>query len=153
MITSLELDFIAWRAIERHFDLAYESESEDEDNESTPLTDLIIPEREDDHGGFLPNLETLSLSASSFKGSWDRIIAVFNFRSVKALRLLNCRYSVEMLDYMAQMNMALEATKVELSLPRTQDFGMDPDGVDFLAPFDGLEDLFLMFNADYANSY
>lgn len=49
-----------------YFDLP--GNDEDEDN-STPLIDLILPEREDNYKDFLPNLQTFSLSAVSFKGS------------------------------------------------------------------------------------
>lgn len=120
---------------------------------STPLTDLILPMREDEYGGFLPNLQTFSISAASFKGSWDRLINALNLHSVKELRLLNCKFAVELLDYMARTNDYLDATKVELILRQVEMHGMEFDVIDFLAPFDGLEDLFLMFQSDYADEY
>ena len=150
-LIALEIDFIDWAEIESYFDLS--DELEDEDDESTPLIDLIIPERIDDSRDFLPNLQTFLLSASSFKGSWDLLINVFNLRNVKVLRLHNCKLAVEMLDYMAQTDVALQATQVELVLRRSELIGMECEVIDFLAPFDSLKDLFLMFYSDYTNEY
>ncbi len=112
-ITTLEVDFIDWAEMENYFDLSDDSE----DDESTPLTDLILPEREDDYEDFLPNLQTFSLSAASFKGSWDLLIDAFNLRSVE-LRLLNCKFTIEVLDYMSLTNVPLQATKLELVIRR-----------------------------------
>ena len=67
------MDFIDWAEVESRFDLP----DEDEDD-STPLKDLILPERKYDYEDFLPNLQAFSLSATSFKGSWDRLIDTFN---------------------------------------------------------------------------
>jgi len=71
----LEVDFINWVEVECRFDLPDDDEDEDD---STPLADLILPKRKDDYEGFLPNLQVLSLSAASFKGSWDRLINAYN---------------------------------------------------------------------------
>lgn len=148
-LASLEVDFIDWAEIESYFDLPDESEND----ESTPLTDLIVPERKDDYRGFLPNLQTFSLSAASFKGSWDHLIDAFNLRNVKELRLLNCKQTVELLDYMALEDIHLDAIKVELVLREAEMYESEFDLIDFLAPFDGLEDLFLMFQSNYADQY
>ena len=67
------------------------------------------------YGGFLPNLQTFSLSAASFIGSGDRLIDALNLHSVKELRLLNCKFAVELLDYMARTNGYLDATKAEFA--------------------------------------
>lgn len=149
-LASLEVDFIDWAEVEHLFDLPAEDDDEDE---STPLTDLILPMREDDYRGFLPNLQTFSLSAASSKGSWDRLIDAFNLHSVKELRLLNCKFAVELLDYMALTNEHLDASKAELVLRQGEMHEMEYDMIDFLAPFNGLEDLFLMFQSDYADEY
>ena len=148
-ITSLEVDFINWAVMEDYFDLSDDSD----DDESTPLTDLILPKREDDYEDFLPNLQTFSISAASFKGSWDRLIDAFNLCSVMELRLLGCKCTVELLDYMALTNVPLQVTKVELIIGRPETDGIDLDFIDFLAPFRGLEDLFIMFDADYADEH
>jgi len=126
---------------------------DDDEDDSTPLTDLILPEHKDDYESFLPNLQSFSLSAASFKGSWDRLIDAFNLQNVKELRLLNCKRAVELLDYIARRNDYLYATKAELVLRQAEMVEMEFDFVDFLAPFDGLEDLFLMFQSDYADKY
>ena len=52
-LTSLEVNFIDWAEVEYRFDLPDDDEGE---NDSTPLADLILPERKDDYEGFLPNL-------------------------------------------------------------------------------------------------
>ena len=148
-LASLEVDFVDWAGIESYFDLS--DDSEDEDDKSTPLTDLIVPEREADYGGFLPNLQTFSLSAASFKGSWDCLIDAFNLCHVEELRLLNCKVAVELLYYMARTNVSLQATNVELVLPRSEIHSLEFELIDFLAPFDSLENLFLMFESDYAD--
>ena len=61
------MDFINWAKVENCFDLP-DNDDYNEDN-ATPLMDLILPEREDDYEDFLPNLQTFSLSAASFRGS------------------------------------------------------------------------------------
>ena len=114
-LTSLELDFIDWAKVEYYNGLPNDDEDEDGDD-STPLMDLILPEREDNYDGFLPNLRTFSLSAASLKGSWDYLTDAFNLDRVKQLRLLNCRRAVELLDYLASTNVNLDATQVELVL-------------------------------------
>lgn len=95
------------------------------------------------------NLQTFSLSAASLKGSWDRLIDGFGLRSVIELRLLKCKFAVEMLDYMIRTKVSLHATRVELVLSRQEMEEFEFEYVDFLAPFDALEDLFLMFDSDY----
>ena len=80
-LTSLELDFIDWAEVEYYYDLPDNDEDEDGDN-STPLINLILPERKDGYDSFLPNLRTFSLSAASFKGLWDHLIDGFNLYSV-----------------------------------------------------------------------
>jgi len=52
-LASLEVDFIDWVEVECRFDLPDNNEDEDD---STPLADLILPKRKDDYEGFLPNL-------------------------------------------------------------------------------------------------
>ena len=135
-LIALEIDFISWAKIESYFDLS--DDLEDEDDESTPLTDLIIPESVDGSRDFLPNLQTFSLSASSLKGSWDLLINVFNLRNVKLLRLHNCKLAAEILGHMGQTDVALQATWVELVLHRSELIGMEAEIIDFLSPFDSL---------------
>lgn len=147
-LVSLEVDFINWTEVENRFNLSVEDDDEDE---STPLTDLILPMRKDEFKGFLPNLQTLSLSAASFRGSRDCLINAFNLHSVKELRLLNCEFAVELLDYMARTNQDLDASKAELVLRELELIELDV--IDFLAPFDGLKDLFLMFESNDADQY
>jgi hypothetical protein len=151
-LTRLELDFIDWAGVKDYFDLDDDDESEDDDeDEPTPLLDLILPKREDDYEDFLPNLQTFSLSAASFKGSWNRLMDGFNLHSVKELQLLNCERAVELLDFMARTGVCLDATKVELVLRKVEMIEFEFDLVDFLLPFNRLEDLFLMFESDYAD--
>jgi len=88
----------------------------------------------------------------SFKGSWENLIDGFNLRSVKELRLLNCKHAAKLLDYMIRTNISFQATKVELVLDHSEIEGLEWDVVHFLAPFKNLENLFLMFDADYADS-
>ncbi|MCJ1271703.1 hypothetical protein MMC22_011608 [Lobaria immixta] len=142
-LVSLEVDFVTWAEVEHYFDL--------HDDNSTPLADLILPKRKDDYGNSLPNLQNFSLSAASFKGSWDRLIDGFNLHGVTELRFLNCKFAVELLDYMARTKVSLHVTKVELVLPRQEIDEFKSKYVDFLAPFDALEDLFLMFDSNYAD--
>lgn len=144
-LASFKMDFIDWAEVENRFNLP---DADDDEDDSTLLTDLVLPERKDEYKSFLPNLQILSLSAASFKGSWDRLIDAFNLHGVKELTLLNCKFAVELLDYMARTNISLHATRVELSLR-----GTGFDIIDFLAPFDSPETLFLMFDADYADRY
>lgn len=156
-LVSLEVDFIDWAEAASRLGLP-DDEDENEDDEDdedglTPLTDLILPERKSDDKGFLPNLQTFSLSAASFKGSWDRLMDGFNLRSVKELRLLNCKHTAKLLDYMVRTNVSFQATKVELTLHHSEIDGLEWDVTHFLVPFDSLEDLFLMFDADYADRY
>ena len=129
-----------WTMVEDHYDL--------QDENSTPLADLILPNGKGEYKSFLPHFQILSISAASFKGSWDRLIDGFNFFSVIELRLLNCIFAVELLDYMARKDVSLQATKIELVLPRSEMEEFEINSVDFLAPFDALEDLFLMFESD-----
>ena len=147
-LVSLEVDFINWTEVVERFNIPFEDDDEDE---STPLTDLILPMRKNEYEGFLPNLQTLSLSAASFKGSRDCLINAFNFHSVKELRLINCEFAVELLDYMARTNQYLNAAKAELVL--SEDEMIEFNVIDFLGPFDGLEDLFLMFESVDADQY
>lgn len=70
---------------------------------------------------------------------------------MKELRPLNCKRAVELLDYMAQTSISLQATKAYLILARSERDRIGPKTIDFLAPFDSLEDLFLEFQAQYAN--
>ena len=72
---------------------------------------------------------------------------------MKELRLLKCKLAVELLDYLARTNITLDATKVELTLRHSEIDGMESDMIDLLAPFKGLEDLFLLFDSDYADGY
>ncbi|KAL9633059.1 MAG: hypothetical protein Q9164_004924 [Protoblastenia rupestris] len=109
----MEVDLIDWAEVENYFDLPDDDEDEDD---STPLMDLILPLREDGYEDFLLNLQIFSLSAASFKGSWDRLIDAFNLHGVKELRLLNFKRAVELLDYIARTNVYLYATKAELVL-------------------------------------
>lgn len=148
--TFLELDFIDWAEVEYYYDLPDDDEDEDGDD-STPLINLILPEREDGYDGFLSNLRTFSLSAASFKGLWDHLIDGFNLHSVQELRLVNCKRSIELLDYVARTEVYLDATRVELVLRQAEMFEVEFDLLDFLAPFNGLEDLFLIFQSDYAD--
>lgn len=149
-LACLELDFIDWAEVEHHFNLP----DDDEDgNYSTPLTDLILPKHRDCYKGFLPNLQSFSLSAASLRGSWDRIIHAFNLHRVKELRLRNCRFAIELLENMAQTNLSLHVTRVELVLRHSELTGMEYNVIGFLAPFNGLKDLFLLFDCGYANEY
>ena len=155
-LASFEVDFIDWVEIQDRFDLIDGDEDDwnhDEDGEgSSLLTDLILPKREDEYKDFLPNLQSLSLRAASFKGSWDCLINAFNFQSVKELTLLNCKFALELLDHMVRTNISLHATQVELSLRHPEGIILDPGMVDFLALFDGLEKLFLMLDSDYTDN-
>ena len=143
-LTSLELDFIDWAEVEHYYNLPDDDEDKDD---LTPLTDLILPAREDNYEVFLPNLQTFSLSAASFKGSWDRLIHGFNLHGVRELRLVNCKRTIELLDYTARTDVCLNAIRVELVLRQVEMFEVK---IGFLAPLDSLEDLFLMFESDYA---
>lgn len=149
-LTSLELDFIDWAEVESYFDLS-DDDDDNDDDDSTPLIDLILPERDNDYEDFLPNLQTFSLSAASFKGSWDCLMDAFNIHGVKELRLLNCKRTIELLDYMTRTNVYLGATRVELVLCQPEMHEIEFDLVNFLPPFDRLEDLFLMFHSDFAD--
>lgn len=72
---------------------------------------------------------------------------------MKELRLLNYKQTIKLLDYIAQANVSLQATKVELLLPRLEINGIESDIIDFLALFNSLENLFLIFKSNYANKY
>ena len=132
------------------FDLFYDNDEDDDEDEdedeggSTPLIDLIIPKREDGYKGFLPNLQTFLLSAASFKGLRDSLIEAFNLYSVKELRLLKCKQTIELLHYITQTSVSLQATKVELVLLCAEIDGIELKVIDFLFPFESLEDLFLL---------
>ena len=54
---------------------------------------------------------------------------------------------------MARTDVYFDATKVELVLRRAEMEEIKFSIVDFLSPFNGLEDLFLMFDSDYAEKY
>ena len=110
------------------------------------------PKRKDFYRDFLPNLQTLSLSAASLAGSWDRLINAFNLCGVKELHLRNCGRAVELLKHLAGRNNHLHATKAELALPEAEMDLRELHAIDFLAPFTGLEDLFLMFESDFADT-
>lgn len=148
------MDFIDWEEVEYRFDLYDNDVDEDEkDDDTTPLAIVILPERRHQYEAFLHNLQKLSLSHASLEGSWDRLIDAFNLRHVTELQLLKCNFASHLLLYMARTNVALHATQVELALPLAAFVGWedDVDKVDFLAPFHSLEDLFLMFDTNYAN--
>ena len=69
------------------------------------------------------------------------------------LRLLNCKQTVELLEYIAITDIYLNAIKIELILRQAEIYHIEFDSVDSLAPFHGLEDLFLIFQSDYADKY
>ncbi|KAL9045961.1 MAG: hypothetical protein Q9214_001091 [Letrouitia sp. 1 TL-2023] len=148
-LTSLEVDFINWAEVKDN--ISDFPDDDDDRDDSTPLIDLILPEREDNYEDFLPNLQTFSLSAASFKGSWDLLINAFNLCGVKELRLLNCERAVELLDYIARRNVQLHATKAELVLGQAEMDNTIYDIVEFLAPFDSLKDLYLLFQSEYTD--
>lgn len=152
-LSSLDVDFTDWAEVESRFDLPDDDDDGDNNGDSTPLTELILPNRKNEFKNFLPNLRILSLSAASFKGPWGRLIDAFHLPSVKELKLLNCKLAVELLYYMTRTNISLRATRVELSLRRPELYGTEFDMIDFLAPFDSLEDLFLMFDFDFADMF
>ena len=154
-LASFEVDFVNWAEVKDRFDLPDDDEFRDNNGEddSNLLTNLILPEREDEYKGFLPNLQKLSLSAASFKGSRDRLINAFNLPIVKELTLLNCKFAIELLDHMVRTNVTLHATQVELVLRRPEAFISEYELVDFLAPFERLEKLFVMFDSDYADRF
>lgn len=158
-LASFEVDFIDWAEVQDRLDLFdndtdddYWNHDEDQDGSSL-LTDLILPKREDGYKGFLPNLQTLSLRAASFRGSWDFLINAFNLHSVKKLTLLNCKFALELLNHMVRTNVCLHATQIELSLRRAEGIEQELEMVDFLAPFSSLEEVFLMFDSDYNDSF
>ena len=72
---------------------------------------------------------------------------------MKELHLLNYKRVVELLDYIARTNVYFDAIKVELVLCRVEIEEIKFNIIDFLAPFNGLKDLFLMFDSDYTNEY
>ena len=138
-LASFEVDFVDWAEVTDRFDLPDDDDDRDDgEDDSNLLTNLILPEREDEYKGFLPNLQKLSLSAASFKGSRDRLINAFNLHSVKELTLRNCKFATELLDYMVRTNITLHATQVELVLRRPEALFSD-ELVDFLAPFESLK--------------
>ena len=49
---------------------------------------------------------------------------------------------------MARTDVSLQAISTELVLPRSEVDGMEYDVIDFLAPFNSLEKLFLMFESE-----
>ena len=147
-LTSLELDFIKWRETR----LVSLADSDDSDEDEATLEDSILPNSEDGYKDFMPNLQTFSLSATCFKEPWDCIIEAFNLRYVRELRLLRCDQAFKLLEYMALTGLCIDATKVELVLrevhfPEWTSLTM----VDFLSPFNSLEDLFIMFESDFNN--
>ena len=150
-LTSLEVDFINWAEVEYYF--ALPDDENDNEDDSTPLRDLILPERKDDYEDFMPNLQFFSLSAASFKSSWDHLIDAFNLHSVQELRLVNCKQTVELLDYMARTDVYPNATRVELVLRQAEMYEVEFDFIDFLASLHSLEDLFLMFQSNHADKY
>ena len=148
-LTFLELDFWDWEQAEELHSLSGDTT----DYETTPLIDLILPRRQDGHLGFLPNLQTLSLSAASFEGSCDRLISAFNLCGVRQLRLFGCKSTMPLLNHMAQENKLFKATNVELMLDTPDIDDMRGRFTDFLASFANLEDLFLLFEAPFADDY
>ena len=54
---------------------------------------------------------------------------------------------------MARTDVPFHSIKVELVLRRAEMDGMEFDLIDFLAPFDRLQHLFVMFDSDYADEY
>ena len=72
---------------------------------------------------------------------------------MKELQLLNYEDAAKSLDHMVRMNVSIQATKVELILDHSQIDGLEWDITHFLALFDNLEDMFLLFDADCADRY
>ncbi len=151
-LTSLEVDLFDWAEVVDLLDLPNDDDDDHDEDGPTPLTDLILPMRIDEYKGFLPNLQILSLSAASLSGSCDRLINAFNLRRVNELRLRACNFTADLLHYMARTNVSLQATRVELVLNYTRFPHTKNDPIDFLTPFNGLEDLFLMFGFDFGDS-
>lgn len=155
-LTSLELDFVKWAEVEKPYGLSdgsddSDSDDSDSDVEFTPLLELILPERYDTYQMVLPNLRKISLSAASFEGSFDQLIEAFNLRNVSELRVLNCKVTMQLLEYMDLKNIPLQVIRAELLLSSPGLEGMSDDFIDFVAPFRSLEDLFVLFESLYAD--
>lgn len=162
-LTSLELDFVSWAEVQKAQGLSDDSDddnfddddSDDDDSnvEFTPLLEFILPKFFDNRQIVLPSLRKISLSAASLKGSFDRLIEAFNLRNVSEIRVLNCRATMLLLEYMCLKNIPLQATRAELLLS-SPNFGGRLNGfIDFVAPFRSLEDLFVLFESLYADQY
>ena len=138
-LEALDLDF-DWSETEEHYELA----------------DIFTSEGEDDFENYMPKLRKLSLSSASFNDVWDDTwvvyINAFNLQRVAELRILNCRYTAEMLNYMAQISLPLQAKKVELAL-RCPYAGVENHSIDILAPFICLKDLFVMLEAAFNDRF
>ena len=162
-LTLLELDFIDWSEVNSFQEFSdddyslcsYESSGDEEEPKEpwTPLAEFLLPDCADQYEQFLPNIQTLSLSQASFKGSWDSLIDGLNFLAVKELRLLNCKRAFEFLGYIAQTRNALNVTKLELVINFATKFPWLLQKTNFLGPFEGLKDLFLLFQSCYSDTY
>ena len=148
-LTSLEIDFIDWTELMGH-NFGSTDDVEEEDD-FAPLVKLILPERKDNYLGTLPNLKSLSLSEASFKGPKDRVISGFNLASVDELRLIHCQFTDELLEHMTYSDVRPTATKVELTSRQVDHGQEDFHEIDILAPFNHLEDVFLMIHADWVD--
>ena len=145
-LTSLEIDFVDWEETEDFRDLFDTSEEE-----STPLANLILPKRDDNYTDFMPKLQSVSFSAASFLGSVDRLVNAFNFPGVRALRLLNCKFADVILIVLGLKDIKMQANRVELVIRCRPTAGRILS--DFLASFDSLKDLFIMFEARSTDRY
>ena len=150
-LESLELDFMFWGELMENLESSYYADGPAED-QSYLLQDLIFPQRDDNYQNFLNNLQKLSLRGASFDGSWEHILRAFNMENVEELRLIDCRLTVEMLHELALDDITLEAGRVELVIDSPEMDDPHPDPVhDFLAVFWTLEDLFLLFDTEFAD--
>ena len=155
-LISLEIDFVSWTEVECYHDLDTDDDDDDDDDDAyqddwSPLIYVIMPDLGGKYKDFMPNLQSLSLSAASFKGSWDNLLDAINLCRVKELRLRNSRQVEELLHHAARSGKRFDATRVELVLREAESHKMRHDPVDFLAPFNHLEDLFLMLESDWAD--
>lgn len=149
-ITALDLDFVDWREVQNLNDLS--DDSDDAVDESTVLGDLILPLPSNNYEEFLPNLQAISLSAASLQGSYECLINAFSFWNVEELRLLNCKYAMQLLDHMVKTALRAEVTKLELVLIYADMELTTEELFLFLAPFACLEDLFVLFEPPFADS-
>ena len=114
---------------------------------------MFLPTDRPRNTPFLPDLERLSLTATSFRGSWEDLLDALRILSVNKLLLLKCTMLAELMHYIRITGRQICASQVELVLPKPFLNQHTHLYIDFIATFERLEDFFLMYESYFTDKH